>query len=181
MHPIVCAHCHTPSSGTRHGLPWSEPCGIYLTTDEQTGDWVSPAELARRGHTRRSARVIAQTRAAAAQALPAVRAVLPGGWHATVSQLLPGASHAVAVSPPVTGSYSGTTGDAGVTGYLLPPHDGTASWGVEIHNRVTGTSFPLFTGGGARAARYPGPANAAAAAVAEVLIELGTNRDQIRR
>ncbi|MGN9912727.1 hypothetical protein ACTMTJ_34855 [Phytohabitans sp. LJ34] len=90
--------------------------------------------------------------------------MLPAGWSATASQAISGATHTIAITPPV--------GAVDASAYLSPPaSDSDSGWTVRIHHRAEGIGFPLYTAGGAHAATYSTAPDAAAAAVAALRCE----------
>ncbi|WP_173079984.1 hypothetical protein [Phytohabitans rumicis] len=110
-------------------------------------------------------RVVAVSARLAAAHLPEVRSLLPDGWSAATSQAISGATHTIAISPPV--------GAVDVSAYLSPPAcDGEGGWSVRIHNRTQGVGFPLYTAGGAHAATYSTVLDAAAAAITALRCEI---------
>ncbi|WP_280422746.1 hypothetical protein [Nocardia carnea] len=149
--PITCAHCGTASTGNRQDRPWCAPCGIWLTLDELTAEWVSHAEKLARDNDRLGAAFSAQAQQAIAQAASAIHQVVPADWSIELDD------SSIMLHPPA--------GTADLITYVSPCAPEFHYWGVLIHDRGNGVDAPLFAAGGAHAARYDDAAEALIAAV----------------
>jgi hypothetical protein len=156
---VVCSRCGTPSTGQRQGSPWCSPCGIWLTLDEPTAEWVSYAERLYRDNARRAAVQAMRNRRAVADVFPTVRRAVPAGWTIEVSS----DGGCFQVRPP--------QGPVDVAAYIGPRNSGTDTWSVHIDNRSTRVSAAVFAAGGAHVARFDTALAATAAAVRRLRVE----------
>ncbi|MEV4517858.1 GGDEF domain-containing protein [Dactylosporangium sp. NPDC049525] len=173
-----CWQCGTPSPVVPGGVRRCQHCGAGLVLDAD--GWISPAEELYRRRAETDARQIAVSVSQVAEALPALAASAPAGWSVTAAvPVIDGALHSVAVHPPAC--------SVDATAYLTPDTDhrdstdGTGpsaepGWWVRVHNRGRGIDFPLYTDGGARAARFRTAADACRAAVQALRIEIAEAR-----
>lgn len=124
---------------------------------------LSPAEREHRRVQADNRRRIDRSAEHTRHAIGELRGLIPPGWLITAGQHIDGALHTIDVTPPRSGIE--------VTAYLCPPGD-DGGWHVRIHHRTDKVDFPLFSDGGARAARYAIAADALAAAVNALHMEL---------
>jgi len=183
MPDIRCAQCGADLTVANPHQVRCPQCGLYLVLDDVTGEWISPAERDRRQREARTAQFIEESRLTVQAHLAEATVLLPDGWSIESGQIMDGSVHALTVAvPPQPGPADAATG--AITGNrviaiatLTPPSDGLG-WHVEVSNRVQRVSYPLFAGGGVRAAEYATVAAAMDAAVNVLRIELSDPRNR---
>lgn len=162
----MCWQCGTPSAPVPGGVRRCPRCGAGLVHDDVDG-WISPAGHLHRRRAEADARRVAVSARLVGEALPGLVPAAPAGW-SVAAAAFEGALHSVAVHPPA--------GSVDATAYLSPDTDHASTdlvgWTVRVHHRGQGIDFPLYTDGGARAARFRTATDALAAAVQALRIEI---------
>jgi hypothetical protein len=176
MPVIRCAQCGATFSVADPCQVQCPRCGLHLVLDGTSGEWISPAELDHRQRAARTAQTIEASLLAVEAHLGEATALLPEGWRIDSGPVMDGSVHVLTIavpadpSPAAMSTGAGSGRDAIAVASLIPRPDN--GWHVEVFNRARRISYPLYTHGGAHAARYATVAAAMNAAINALRIEL---------